>query len=62
MIDQELEIGSKSIAVPILNISQRTVAAVNVAVHATSANDERLHGEILTQLRDAQTQLAAILP
>jgi IclR family pca regulon transcriptional regulator len=62
IIDQELEIGSRSIAVPIRNLSGRTVAAFNVAVHVSSGSPERLRGEILSHLRDAQAQLAMILP
>ena len=62
IIDQELEAGSRSIAVPVMNLSGRTVAAVNIGVHAVRAAPERLIGEFLPHLREAQRQLAAILP
>jgi IclR family pca regulon transcriptional regulator len=62
IIDQELEINSKSLAVPIRNMSGRTVAAFNVAVHSARATSERLRSEFLAHLLDAQKQLAQILP
>jgi IclR family transcriptional regulator, pca regulon regulatory protein len=62
VIDQEVEIGSISISVPIRNIVGQTVAAFVVALHATPANSERLRTEILAGLLDAQKELAEILP
>jgi IclR family pca regulon transcriptional regulator len=62
VIDQELEIGSLSIAVPIRNILGQTVAAFVVALHATPDNFTRLRGEILNGLLEAQRELAEILP
>lgn len=62
IIDQEVEIGSMSIAVPVRNMSGRTLAAMTVAVHATPMMSARLRTEILAELLAAQTQLAEILP
>jgi IclR family pca regulon transcriptional regulator len=62
IVDQEVEIGSMSIAVPVRNISGRTVAAIVAAVHATPAMSSRLRTEILAALLAAQQQLAEILP
>ena len=62
IIDQEVEIGSMSIAVPVRNMTGRTVAAIVVAVHATPAASTRLRTDVLARLRDAQAQLAEILP
>jgi IclR family pca regulon transcriptional regulator len=62
IVDQEVEIGSMSIAVPVRNISGRTVAAIVVAVHATPVMSVRLRTEILSRLLIAQSQLAEILP
>ena len=61
-IDQELEIGSRSIAVPIRNLSNRTVAAVNVGLHVSRGSSERIRDEILPALFDLQTLLGEILP
>ncbi|HKT73162.1 MAG TPA: IclR family transcriptional regulator C-terminal domain-containing protein [Steroidobacteraceae bacterium] len=60
--DQEVEIGSMSIAVPIRNVSGRTMAALSVTAHATPAMTERLRDEILQHLKQAQAQLAEALP
>jgi IclR family pca regulon transcriptional regulator len=62
IVDQEVEIGSMSIAVPIRNISGHTVAAIVVAVHATPVMSVKLRTEILARLLVAQSQLAEILP
>jgi IclR family transcriptional regulator, pca regulon regulatory protein len=62
IVDQEVEIGSMSIAVPIRNISGHTVAAIVVAVHATPVMSVKLRTEILSRLLVAQSQLAEILP
>lgn len=62
IIDQEVEIGSMSIAVPIRNIAGATVAAITVAMHATPAMSVRIRTEILSRLLLAQRQLTQILP
>lgn len=62
IIDQELELGSRSIAVPIRDLSSQTVAACNVGVHAAHSTLERLREEFLPYLLETQAQLAQILP
>lgn len=62
IIDQELELGARSIAVPIRNLSRQTVAAFNVGTHAAHSTLERLREEFLPPLLEAQAQLAEILP
>ena len=62
IIDQEVEIGSMAIAVPLQNLSGRTVASIVVAMHTTPAASARLRSDVLTRLREAQAQLAQILP
>jgi IclR family transcriptional regulator, pca regulon regulatory protein len=62
IVDQEIEIGSMSISVPVRNMSGKTVAAIVVAVHATPAMTARLRTEILSALLEAQKELAEILP
>jgi len=61
-VDQELEMNSRSIAVPIRNFSGDTVAAVTVGLHVSRGSPERIKGEILTAMLDMQRQLAEILP
>ena len=62
IVDQEIEIGSMSVAVPVRNISGRTVAAMVVAAHATPAMSARLRTDILAALQQAQHHLSEILP
>jgi IclR family pca regulon transcriptional regulator len=62
IIDQEMEIGSRSIAVPISNFRGQTIAAITVGVHAVRAEPKRLTNEILPRLLNAKAQLASILP
>ncbi|MFA7441345.1 MAG: IclR family transcriptional regulator C-terminal domain-containing protein [Sphingomonadaceae bacterium] len=62
IIDQEMEVGSRSIAVPIVNIAGQTIAAITVGVHAVRAEITRLKEEILPALLDAKEQLRAIIP
>lgn len=61
-IDQELEYSARSVAVPIRNMSGRTVAAVTVGLHVSRCSPERVEAEILPALFNAQRQLAEILP
>lgn len=62
LIDQEISEGSRSIAVPIVNLSGQTIAAMTVGVHMVRADLDRLRGEILPKLKTAQAQLSGILP
>jgi IclR family pca regulon transcriptional regulator len=62
IIDQELEMGARAIAAPVRNVSGSTVAAINVAAHVADAPMDRLRGEILPRLLEAQATLAEILP
>jgi IclR family pca regulon transcriptional regulator len=62
LVDQELEHGARSIAVPIRNMSGRTVASVTVGLHVSRGSPERVENEILPALFNAQRQLAEILP
>lgn len=51
LVDQELEPGLRSIAVPIVDGAGRTVAALNVGTHAARVTIDRLRREILPPLR-----------
>jgi IclR family pca regulon transcriptional regulator len=62
LVDQELEYSARSIAVPIRNMSGRTVASVTVGLHVSRCSPERVENEILPVLFSAQRQLAEILP
>lgn len=59
--DQEIELGLRSIAVPILDSRGRTVAAMNVGVAAVHSNPAELRDLYLDKLRAVQRTLAPLL-
>lgn len=61
IIDQEILLGFRTIAVPIRNSAGATVCAISVAVHATSASFEQLVSDYLPEMRKVQEDLATFL-
>ncbi len=61
LVDQELEEGLRSIAVPLHNRSGRVVAALNVSAHASRVSIERMTSELLPELQRAQRTIDAAL-
>ncbi|MEU7827807.1 IclR family transcriptional regulator C-terminal domain-containing protein [Nonomuraea sp. NPDC049129] len=61
LVDQELEEGVRSIAVPIRDRSGRAVAAVNVATHASRATPAELIRDVLPALTEAAARMEADL-
>ena len=59
--DQELEIGLRSIAVPVRNVVGVTVAAMNVSVQASRLSRRELIDNALPPLRAAAERLGAQL-
>lgn len=59
--DQEIEIGLRSIAVPVLNARGATVAAMNVGVPATQADAQELARLYLPAMQAVQAELRAML-
>ncbi|MEU0739122.1 IclR family transcriptional regulator C-terminal domain-containing protein [Streptomyces sp. NPDC006134] len=57
LTDQELEEGLRSIAVPVRDGTGRTVAAVNVAMHAARRTLEACVDEILPELRETADRI-----
>ena len=55
--DQELEIGLRSIAVPVRNVVDHTVAAMNVSAQASRLSRRELIDDALPQLRAAAERL-----
>ena len=62
VIDQELEMGLCSIAVPVSNASGRVVAAINVGAPAAILPAEALPDHCLDALREVQAGLRPLLP
>lgn len=61
VIDQELELGLCSIAVPLLNASGKTVAALNIGAQTARAPTSRMIASFLPLMRKIQTDLRPLL-
>lgn len=61
LIDQEVELDLRSIAIPVVNARGTVVAALNVGVPATQGRVEELATLYLPAMRDVQSQLKAVL-
>ena len=61
MIDQEVELGLRSIAVPLRNVHGRTVAALNLGLPAMGDDCESLAPRYLPALRRIQSEVAQVL-
>jgi IclR family pca regulon transcriptional regulator len=59
--DQELEMGLRSLAVPLFNPLGQVEAALNVGVHAGQVSAEELLSRILPELQKAATELSLLL-
>jgi IclR family pca regulon transcriptional regulator len=57
LIDQEMEDGLRSVAVPVRDASGRVIAAMNVSVHSHRVTIQELREEILPQLRQAANRI-----
>ena len=61
VVDQELEDGLRSIAVPILDARAKTFAAVNVSAHASRVSLDELQNKYLVQLIETAEKINADL-
>lgn len=61
LVDQELEDGVRSVAVPLHDRAGRVVAAMNVSAHATRSSRAQLQKLILPHLKDAAAAIDASL-
>jgi IclR family pca regulon transcriptional regulator len=62
IIDQELELGLRSIAVPVIDARSRVIAAINVGAQADRVSLERMRKVFLPQLLTVQAELRRLLP
>jgi IclR family pca regulon transcriptional regulator len=62
LVDQELEDGLVSIAVPVRNKRGRVLAAMNASTHASRTSPEQVVGNFLPVLQQAAQKIAAALP
>jgi len=61
LVDQELEIGLRSIAVPVKDFRARVAAAINVSVQATRVSVAEMERSFLPALRAAADELGMLL-
>lgn len=61
IVDQELELGLRTIAVPVRDFRGETVAAINISVHAARIAVEDIRESCLPALLKVQLELAALL-
>ncbi len=61
VIDQELEVGLVSIAVPLIDSTGRTVAAMNVGAQAGRVSAAELPGRFLARLNEAKAHLRPLI-
>jgi IclR family pca regulon transcriptional regulator len=61
LIDQEVEVGLRSVAVPLLNMRGQTVAALNVGLPAAAASMDDLVQQYLPPLLAVQAELRGML-
>jgi IclR family pca regulon transcriptional regulator len=60
--DEELELGLRSIAVPVRGASGRVLAALNVGAQASRVSAERMRQEFLPVLQRGAQELSILLP
>ncbi len=61
LVDEELEVGLRSLAVPVRARAGRVVAAMNTGVHASRVAAEEMIGRFLAVLRDGAERLGQAL-
>jgi IclR family pca regulon transcriptional regulator len=61
IIDQELEIGLRSIAVPVKDAAGRCVAAINIGTQSARVSVAEMQARFLAPLRAAASELAVLL-
>jgi IclR family pca regulon transcriptional regulator len=61
LIDQELEVGLRSVAVPIIDSERRTVAALNIGTHASRWPIQKLTQEVLPELKRTAAAISGLM-
>ncbi|MEO0318437.1 MAG: hypothetical protein RL404_2114 [Pseudomonadota bacterium] len=62
IVEEELEIGLRSIAVPVRGASGATMAALNIGAQATRVSRAQLEQTVLPNLLTAASELSVLLP
>jgi IclR family pca regulon transcriptional regulator len=61
IVDQELEVGLRSIAVPVKDGRDKAVAAVNIGAQASRASSRHMEQQFLPHLQGAARELGMLL-
>jgi IclR family pca regulon transcriptional regulator len=61
LVDEELELGLRSIAVPVFDNRNRVVASINIGANAARVPVEHLKAQYLERLRDLQVELKKVI-
>jgi IclR family transcriptional regulator, pca regulon regulatory protein len=61
IIDEELELGLRSVAVPVMNSRDDVVAAINIGAQAARVSVQRIRDEFVPKLRDVQADLKRLI-
>jgi IclR family transcriptional regulator, pca regulon regulatory protein len=57
LLDQELELGVQSVALPLRDTHGRLIASINKSVHASRVNMEKLQNDILPKFQDTADKI-----
>jgi IclR family transcriptional regulator, pca regulon regulatory protein len=57
VVDQELEVGIRSVSVPVHDASGTVIAAINISAHASRVSLEEMHDRFLPALQHAATEI-----
>jgi len=61
IVDQELELGLRSMAIPLHNPTGKVVAALNVGAHAQRVSVQEVQSKFLPHLRNAAQELSMLM-
>jgi IclR family transcriptional regulator, pca regulon regulatory protein len=62
IVDEELERGLRSIAVPLVDRTGQAVAALNISTHSTRTTRNEMRERFLPALRETAVQISAAIP
>lgn len=61
LVDEELELGLRSMAVPIWGLNDRMVAALNISTHAARMSPDAMIAQFLPVLKEAAQRISAAM-
>ena len=61
IIDEELELGLRSVAMPVMNSRDDVVAAINIGAQAARVSVQRIRDEFVPKLRQVQADLKRLI-